>query len=494
MNNINSLEKGVVHLERINVAGNLKDIREFIAVDIETTGLNPNKDKILEIGAVYFKEGKVIDTFNMLINPEIRIPRKISMINNITNSMVKNKPVEKEVIKSFLEFINVPLEEGVPFCAHNAIFDFNFLKVALKNINMDIRLSYFDTLHLSRKFLNKLPNHKQSTLENYFNILNETPHKALSDAKSCGEIFLKISEIYGNTNKKRKRKVIKEKNIPTHEELQVCAYIQNTLKENGVNNQIISFYRNNSKYVDVRVNGINFLRFKVSRKRKYIICRKEYIDLEGLVYEDCIGSEGGIKYARVFFSKLSMLKKIENYLIIEYYLGIDTWEKYIENGKDNELELYVKNSIILDEKEINNLLKYEEKWNDNFYINIRKKVSMEELIISKVPNRIPLSKIKYSKSKGFNMGFPIYKEGEAERKAGNIEKSIALFDLSREKGYCAPALYISYALAYRKIKDYENEILILQEGMERNNVVREKCEARLNRAMELLYKKQRSSK
>ena len=83
MNNINSLEKGVVHLERINVAGNLKDIREFIAVDIETTGLNPNKDKILEIGAVYFKEGKVIDTFNMLINPEIRIPRKISMILQI---------------------------------------------------------------------------------------------------------------------------------------------------------------------------------------------------------------------------------------------------------------------------------------------------------------------------------------------------------------------------------------------------------------------------
>ena len=154
----------------------------------------------------------------------------------------------------------------------------------------------------------------------------------------------------------------------------------------------------------------------------------------------------------------------------------------------------MKNSIILDEKKINDLLKYEEKWYDNFYINIRKKVSMEELMISKVPNRIPLSKIKYSKSKGFDVGFPIYKEGELERKAGNIEKSIALFDLSREKGYCAPALYISYALAYKKIKDYENEILILQEGMERDNIVREKYEGRLNRAMELLYKKQKLSK
>ena len=100
-NKINNNLKNMVCLERIRVTNNFSSINEFIAVDVETTGLNPSEDKLLEIAAVHFMNGKIIDSFNMLINPEIKISRKISMINGITNSMVKNKPKEIEVINEF---------------------------------------------------------------------------------------------------------------------------------------------------------------------------------------------------------------------------------------------------------------------------------------------------------------------------------------------------------------------------------------------------------
>ncbi|MGE7946303.1 tetratricopeptide repeat protein [Lysinibacillus sp. NPDC093688] len=84
-------------------------------------------------------------------------------------------------------------------------------------------------------------------------------------------------------------------------------------------------------------------------------------------------------------------------------------------------------------------------------------------------NRVPLKDIKNLNNweKGFDKGFPYYEEGDKERKSGNIIGAIELFDKARFNGYNAPALYSSYAKAYRKLKDYDNEIAILDEAIER---------------------------
>lgn len=95
--------------------------------------------------------------------------------------------------------------------------------------------------------------------------------------------------------------------------------------------------------------------------------------------------------------------------------------------------------------------------------------STEEIAINPIHNRVPLKDIRnlHDWSKGFDEGKPYWDEGDKKRKEGNLEQAIELFDKARYNGYEAPALYNSYAMAYRKLKDYDNEITILDEAMER---------------------------
>ena len=119
--------------------------------------------------------------------------------------------------------------------------------------------------------------------------------------------------------------------------------------------------------------------------------------------------------------------------------------------------------------------------------------------IHPINTRCPLSQIKnlHDWDAGFDAGFKYWEKGDAERKAGNIEKAIELFDKARYNGYFAPALYTSYAMAYRKLKDLDNEIAILDEAIERyqgeerdssQNII--DCEKQKAKAIEKL-KKQR---
>ncbi|USK63434.1 GIY-YIG nuclease family protein [Peribacillus frigoritolerans] len=96
-------------------------------------------------------------------------------------------------------------------------------------------------------------------------------------------------------------------------------------------------------------------------------------------------------------------------------------------------------------------------------------VSTEEITINPIHNRVPLKDIKnlYDWEKGFDEGMPYWEKGDKERKTGNLERAIELFDKARYNGYNAPALYRSYAMTYRKLKNYDNEIAIIDEALER---------------------------
>lgn len=95
----------------------------------------------------------------------------------------------------------------------------------------------------------------------------------------------------------------------------------------------------------------------------------------------------------------------------------------------------------------------------------------EEIPINPIHNRISLKEIRNLNNweKGFDEGKPYWDKGERERKAQNFDKAIELFDLARYNGYNAPALYKSYTMVYRKLKDYDNEIAIIDEANERLN-------------------------
>ncbi len=103
------------------------DEEEYIVFDLETLGLNSHKNEIIEIGAAKVKGGKIVDTFGRLINPQKRVPTKITEITGITTEMLVDKPTIEPVLKEFINFIG-----DAVLVAHNAPFDMGFIKRDIK--------------------------------------------------------------------------------------------------------------------------------------------------------------------------------------------------------------------------------------------------------------------------------------------------------------------------------------------------------------------------
>ena len=134
----------------MNISKILADIGfdEFISFDLETTGLDSNNNEIIEIAAVKFKGGEYHSEFSTLVKPKIEIPKSITKITNITNSMVSNAPFIEEVLDDFINFVN----HG-NLIAHNIDFDLGFINKALNDSGKNISFnSTSDTLSLARSF------------------------------------------------------------------------------------------------------------------------------------------------------------------------------------------------------------------------------------------------------------------------------------------------------------------------------------------------------
>ncbi len=165
--------------------------KKFYSFDVETTGLNPSTDRIIEIGCCEFVNLKPVKEFSTLVNANHYIPSHVTKINNITNEMVNSGPLEDEVYYYFCSFIRSVLEGKAVIVAHNANFDMNFLANTLERLGINWKLYYIDTLDLARKYLS-LPNNKQTTVAEYFNIPIGNAHRAGDDALVCGKILVEI--------------------------------------------------------------------------------------------------------------------------------------------------------------------------------------------------------------------------------------------------------------------------------------------------------------
>ncbi len=157
---------------------------EFCVFDLETTGLSNKNDKITEIGAVILKNGQVIDRYNSFVNPERPIPERIVELTGITDDMVKDARKIDEVLPEFLEFAGKRV-----LVAHNANFDVGFVRQACKELGIDFKCTYLDTVALS-KFINpELKKHKLDSLANYFNLGDFNHHRASDDAEMLATVL-----------------------------------------------------------------------------------------------------------------------------------------------------------------------------------------------------------------------------------------------------------------------------------------------------------------
>ena len=180
-------------LDLIKNPTNNKLDEEIIVFDFETTGLNSKKDKIIEIGAVKIKNNAIIDKFNQLIDPEIKVPEKIQSLTGITTEMLQDKPLIDKGMKDFFQFIG----SCSTLCAHNADFDFGFLE---NNYNLKKNYTIIDTLELSRRILKNKRRHNLKALTKHFKIELENHHRAVDDSEATAKVLIEFFEILKNKN------------------------------------------------------------------------------------------------------------------------------------------------------------------------------------------------------------------------------------------------------------------------------------------------------
>ena len=166
------------------------NLSTFVAFDFETTGLDPFHDRIIEVAAIRFENGEIADRFSTLVNPQRKIPSKITDITGISNSMVSSSPKEELIIDDLLKFL-----DNKPLVAHNIKFDESFLKQLCERFGKpSIDIIAYDTLQLARSILFDQPVFNLSALSDYYGLSYKGAHRAEKDTENTGKIFLELVE------------------------------------------------------------------------------------------------------------------------------------------------------------------------------------------------------------------------------------------------------------------------------------------------------------
>ena len=159
---------------------------DYVIFDLETTGISPNYDEVIEISALKVKGGEVVDEFNTLVNPGRKIPFGATKVNGITNAMVAEAPAFSHVLAEFLDFA-----EGLVLVGHNiARFDMKFIWRDAEQYFGEIpQNNYVDTLQVARKHLPKMDHHRLVDLAEYYGISSEGAHRALNDCYMNQKVY-----------------------------------------------------------------------------------------------------------------------------------------------------------------------------------------------------------------------------------------------------------------------------------------------------------------
>lgn len=170
-------------------------MREYVAIDLETTGLSPQKERIIEIAAVRFRDGQEVDHFSTLVNPGRPLSERIVALTGIRDDMLADAPGEEEALSAFLAYVG----EGI-LLGHNLTFDYSFIKTACARRRLTYERKGIDTLALARKHLPELPSRTLPALCRYFHIDAGTSHRALDDARSAALLYECLCREFGEGN------------------------------------------------------------------------------------------------------------------------------------------------------------------------------------------------------------------------------------------------------------------------------------------------------
>ncbi len=166
------------------------DEQSVVVLDFETSGLSPLRgDRAIEIGAVRILGGRIVDRFQSLMNPGLRISRFIEDYTGISNAMLEEAPPAGQVMEHFAGFIG-----RHPLVAHNASFDRRFLDAELARIGRRRGQEFACSMMLARRIYPEAPNHRLETLVRFKGLAGDGLfHRALADAEKTAQLWLRMA-------------------------------------------------------------------------------------------------------------------------------------------------------------------------------------------------------------------------------------------------------------------------------------------------------------
>ena len=164
-------------------------LKRYLALDLETTGISPKTDRIIEIGAVLMENGVGVKTFHKMVNPRMQVPEKVVSLTGITNEMLASEWAIDSCIQEFAAF-----DEGLPLVGHHIIFDYSFMKRAMHKSGFSYERAGLDTLKLSRKFLPRLEHKNLAAVCRELGICLSENHRALADALAAAQVYEELKK------------------------------------------------------------------------------------------------------------------------------------------------------------------------------------------------------------------------------------------------------------------------------------------------------------
>lgn len=163
----------------------------YVALDLEMTGLNVRRDRILEIGAVRVVSHKTTALFQCFVNPHRKLTKQVEALTGISSKMLEGAKEDKEALLKLIEFCG-----ELPLLGHNIIFDYGFLKQCAVNYDINYQKQAVDTLKIARKCLPQLESKRLEYLGRYYGLCSKQRHRALSDAGLTADLFEILQEEY----------------------------------------------------------------------------------------------------------------------------------------------------------------------------------------------------------------------------------------------------------------------------------------------------------
>ena len=163
---------------------------DYVVLDLETTGLSPSEDEIIDIAAVRYISGEKVAEFNTYVKPKSPIPAEITELTGIDDSAVKDAPEIEEALTNLSIFLN-PDDLIV---GHNVGFDIRFLATAYSRMGIDFMPEAFDTCAVSRRLYPELPKHRLIDLMQAFGIRESQSHTAFDDCEMCNACLIHMKE------------------------------------------------------------------------------------------------------------------------------------------------------------------------------------------------------------------------------------------------------------------------------------------------------------